>query len=131
MECYYGKAEEVLEKYELAPPNYCVIAHPGYDQHFTDFYPITQCLIGKRTPTLVIGRSAPDYSEKEGEALLDAYGANIAVKLTQNPYKVSLLQQREISKVHHFFVFQGGLGVGKAPFTNVKLGLIGADYHVL
>jgi len=130
MECYHGEADEIVKKYEMAPPNYCVIAHPGFDRYFSDFYDIIQWLIAKRTPTQVIGASAPDYSEKEGETVLLTYGLNLAVKLTQNPYKVSLLENKELSKLHHFFVFQGGLGIGKALWTNDKLGLIGSDFHV-
>jgi len=133
LECYKGKAEVIIanEDLSLERPDYCVIPHPGFNRYFSDFYKPIQYLIKEKIPTCVCGRSAPDTSEKEGTEILHAYKANIKVPLTKNPHKISLIENSDLSKLHHFWVFEGGLGIGQELFFKVKLDLLSRDLNVL
>lgn len=128
--CYNGLCEEVIEKYQLEPPTVAVIAHPYLHSYFNTWHPTIQWLIQRKTPTVVIGGSAPDYSEKEGEKLLEALGCTLRVKMTPNPFLISLIDNSEVSKLHHVFVFRGGPGLDKSNLTTTKIQLIAADLHV-
>eukprot|EP00397_Hematodinium_sp_SG-2012_P009852 GEMP01009949.1.p1 GENE.GEMP01009949.1~~GEMP01009949.1.p1 ORF type:complete len:386 (+),score=61.83 GEMP01009949.1:464-1621(+) len=130
MECYSGSAQDIIDNHQLESPTIAVIAHPHFNRYFSPWHPPIQWLIQQKTPTLVIGGSEPDYSEKEGEKILEAYGCNLRLRMTRNPYLISLVENDKVSKLHHFFLFKGGPGLDKANLTRTKLNLLAADYHI-